>query len=140
MKLNQNGTIARYYKWFYMTDELPTNLCPFFWWLALSLLLAVVMMPTIAIYRKMRELKAPYVEWIIAGVFLWVAILAVVALIIHFVTNPIGTSIFAGIALSVAFITFITTRKSEAIKESKRIVAEKLRSAKEGYCPRIDWE
>lgn len=31
MKLNSNSISVKLYKWFYATNVLPTNLCPYFW-------------------------------------------------------------------------------------------------------------
>ena len=41
MKLNQNSLTANLYKWFYVTDQLPTNLCPYFWKLAFMLVVLI---------------------------------------------------------------------------------------------------
>lgn len=41
MTLNQNSTSAKLYKWFYGTNDLPTNLCPYFWKLVLAWLVLV---------------------------------------------------------------------------------------------------
>lgn len=35
MRLNQNSTSARLFRWFYVTSEMPKNLCPYFWKLVL---------------------------------------------------------------------------------------------------------
>ena len=31
MKLNRNSISARLYRWFYITDNMPQSLCPYFW-------------------------------------------------------------------------------------------------------------
>ena len=31
MKLNSNSVTARLYRWFYMNDQMPKSLCPYFW-------------------------------------------------------------------------------------------------------------
>lgn len=40
MQLNKKSWYVIYYKWFYTTDMLPYNLCPFFWKLVIALLLS----------------------------------------------------------------------------------------------------
>jgi len=41
MTLNSNSTSTKLYKWFYGTNDLPTNLCPYFWKLVLAWLVLV---------------------------------------------------------------------------------------------------
>ena len=36
MKLKSNSISSKLYRWFYGTDSLPTNLCPYFWKLVLA--------------------------------------------------------------------------------------------------------
>jgi hypothetical protein len=41
MTLNQNSTSASLYKWLYGTQDLPNNLCPYFWKVVLAYLVIV---------------------------------------------------------------------------------------------------
>jgi hypothetical protein len=41
MKLNSNSISAKLYKWFYATNDLPTNLCPYFWKLIFAWLIVI---------------------------------------------------------------------------------------------------
>lgn len=41
MELNKNSTTARLYRWFYNIKEMPQNLCPYFWKLALMWILVI---------------------------------------------------------------------------------------------------
>lgn len=41
MKLNQNSPSAKLYRWFYGTEVMPTNLCPYFWKLAVAYIFAL---------------------------------------------------------------------------------------------------
>jgi len=52
MKLNQNSLSAKLYRWFYKTDTMPTNLCPYFW----KLVTAVILSPLFAIYTLPYEI------------------------------------------------------------------------------------
>lgn len=51
MKLNQNSISARLYRWFYLTEDMPTNLCPYFWKLVVMYILlipvGIITLPTI---------------------------------------------------------------------------------------------
>jgi|LakMenEpi03Aug12_release.lakeMendotaPanAssembly.Ray.scaffolds.fasta_scaffold1349556_1 hypothetical protein len=59
MTLNQNSTSARLYKWLYGTQDLPNNLCPYFWKVVLAylvivpyILLALPYLIVLAIYKE----------------------------------------------------------------------------------------
>ena len=41
MKLNHNSISARLYRWFYIKDEMPQTLCPYFWKLAIMWILII---------------------------------------------------------------------------------------------------
>lgn len=41
MKLNHNSISARLYRWFYITDEMPQTLCPYFWKLVIMWMLII---------------------------------------------------------------------------------------------------
>jgi hypothetical protein len=41
MKLNQNSISSKLYRWFYGTNDLPNNLCPYFWKLVLAWLVLI---------------------------------------------------------------------------------------------------
>jgi hypothetical protein len=41
MKLNSNSISSKLYRWFYGTNDLPNNLCPYFWKLALAWLVVI---------------------------------------------------------------------------------------------------
>ena len=41
MKLNSNSISSKLYKWFYGTEGLPNNLCPYFWKLVLAWLILI---------------------------------------------------------------------------------------------------
>jgi hypothetical protein len=41
MKLNSNSISSKLYRWFYGTNDLPNNLCPYFWKLVLAWLVIV---------------------------------------------------------------------------------------------------
>jgi hypothetical protein len=41
MKLNSNSISSKLYRWFYGTNDLPNNLCPYFWKLVLAWLVLI---------------------------------------------------------------------------------------------------
>lgn len=56
MKLNQNSISAQLYRWFYGTQQMPSNLCPYFWKLVTAIVFAIplfiITIPHILMYRK----------------------------------------------------------------------------------------
>ena len=58
MKLNKNSISSKLYRWFYGTNDLPNNLCPYFWKLVLAWLVLIpyslVCLPSIImeVYEK----------------------------------------------------------------------------------------
>lgn len=59
MQLNHNSFSAKLYRWFYGVDSMPGNLCPYFWKLVISYVMAlpilVLTLPYEIIYFKSRE-------------------------------------------------------------------------------------
>lgn len=59
MKLNHNSISARLYRWFYLTDNMPTNLCPYFWKLVL---MYVLIIPAALLYMPGHIMKSHTTE------------------------------------------------------------------------------
>lgn len=59
MKLNQNSISARMYRWFYLTYDMPQNLCPYFWKLVIMWVLIIpyglISLPVIIIKQEPDE-------------------------------------------------------------------------------------
>ena len=74
MKLDQNSISARLFRWFYATNGMPKNLCPYFWKLVLMwvfiLPYTILSLPVI-----LRDWKDPYyrttLERMGTGVLVW---------------------------------------------------------------------
>lgn len=56
MKAKRNSISARLYRWFYFTDEMPNNLCPYFWKLVIAYTL-ILPLTAICIPVILKELK-----------------------------------------------------------------------------------
>ncbi len=78
MKLNQNSLSAKLYRWFYGTEVMPTNLCPYFWKLVAAYIfaapLAIWTAPYSVIYKDDEDrvpiserLGISFIAWIIIG-------------------------------------------------------------------------
>ena len=62
MKLNQNSITAKIYRWFYGTDDMPSNLCPYFWKLVTALIFGfpffIITLPFTLVYRDAKYKKS----------------------------------------------------------------------------------
>ena len=77
MKLNRNSIIARLYRWFYMTGEMPQSLCPYFWKLVFMWILLI---PVVIISIPSAIVKPKPTEWSVRigiGFFGWCGLLIV---------------------------------------------------------------
>lgn len=56
MKLDFNSPISKTYRWFYVTDQMPQNLCPYFWKLVLMWILiapyTILSVPYMIFYKN----------------------------------------------------------------------------------------
>lgn len=61
MKLNSNSVSSKLYRWFYGTNDLPNNLCPYFWKLVLAWLVLIpyslVCLPVIIMELKDKDYR-----------------------------------------------------------------------------------
>ena len=59
MKLTKNSFNSKLYRWFYCTNQLPINLCPYFWKLLMAwvLLIPVVVITLPVTLGEIRSLK-----------------------------------------------------------------------------------
>ena len=77
MKLNQNSLSARLYRWFYLTDSMPQNLCPYFWKLVIMWIIIIPYgLVTLPAVRFKSELDGWSMRFI-GGAFMWLMIFAV---------------------------------------------------------------
>ena len=67
MQLNKKSWYVIYYKWFYTTESLPYNLCPFFWKLVVALLLSpldLLAIPCLLLLlRRIKKDRKVYTEY-----------------------------------------------------------------------------
>lgn len=86
MKLNFNSPISKTYRWFYATDQMPQNLCPYFWKLVLMWILIVpyviLSLPYLIAYKKDKGNSVA--EKPGSGLMIWVALGMVAAMLFSF--------------------------------------------------------
>jgi hypothetical protein len=162
MKLNQNSLSAKLYRWFYKTDTMPTNLCPYFWKLVtaviLSPLLAIHTLPYEIIHYK-RKCRDTYSDILGVSLAYWLIIIAVICMISPlslFFYTPDKDSLLMGmivlafciwVSLIVIGITwaivktvvYLQSKKSDDEK-TDNIIVEMVKAKYHKYCPKIDWK
>jgi hypothetical protein len=166
MKLNQNSLSAKLYRWFYKTDTMPTNLCPYFW----RLVTAVILSPLLAIYtlpyeiiNDKRSRRDTYGDMLGTSFVYWAIITAVICMIstlgLFFYTPDKDSLLWVMMAVgfclwSCLIVIGITwaivktveylrndnhSKKSNAEKTDNTIV-EMVKAKYHKYCPKIDWK
>jgi len=162
MKLNQNSLSAKLYRWFYKTDTMPTNLCPYFW----KLVTAVILSPLFAIYTLPYEIinykrwhRYTYSDMLGESLICWLLIAAIICMI-----SPLGLFFYIpdkGSLLSVimtigcilwgslilvgitwAIVKTVVYLESKKIDDEKtdNIIVEMVKAKYHKYCPKIDWK
>jgi hypothetical protein len=163
MKLNQKSLSAKLYRWFYKTNTMPTNLCPYFW----KLVTAVILSPLFAIYTLPYEIinykhsrRDTYGDMLETSAAYWCFIAAVICMISSlglFFYTPDKSSllgvimgvgcIFWGclIVVGVTWAIIILTQEHLQSKKSDdektdNIIVEMVKAKYHKYCPKIDWK
>jgi mannose/fructose/N-acetylgalactosamine-specific phosphotransferase system component IIC len=86
MKLNSNSVTARLYRWFYMNDQMPKSLCPYFWKLLIMWFLlipyAIVTLPIIVfgVFDRSVDDEFDCGGRLMASGFLWFLVYGVVSM------------------------------------------------------------
>jgi hypothetical protein len=145
MKANKNSISARLYRWFYFTDEMPSNLCPYFWKLVVAYTLILplgILCTPILLDRAQKFFETEdWFQRIIGSALIWaalflgfVAIFSPITLLIWgwFAEKTIfNTWQFVGlvtwgvvlvIALVSAIMYFISIRKKKKLKYSREFI------------------
>ena len=71
MKLNHNSISARLYRWFYMTQDMPQTLCPYFWKLVV---MWIFILPLSIITAPLMVISSKPEDWfgrIVGGLLIW---------------------------------------------------------------------
>ena len=162
MKLDQNSLSAKLYRWFYKTDTMPTNLCPYFW----KLVTAVILSPLLAIHTLPYEIinykrsrRDTYGDMLGISLAYWCLIAAIICMIsslglFFYIPNKssslwvimdvgcmlwgclIGVGIGWGINKTVKYLK---SKKSDTEK-TDNIIVEMMKAKYHKYCPKIDWK
>lgn len=134
MKINRNNLSARLYRWFYITDEMPKTLCPYFWKLVIMYMLilpvGIINLPLI-IFNENDEFDN-WGERFGIGVLCYTFLFLISLMLFSIVTIPIwglfendykhfqlGGIMVWSVAITV-FIGFLMVKLINKIKDKKR--------------------
>ena len=157
MNLDKNSNLARLYRWFYCTDDMPGNLCAYFWRLVIMIILVVpsfiVSLPYVIVSYFKEE--ADNENNILVGIFIYIGLYLLFALGVSvsfifinyekdsfmYITSFIGIAVVVStiLALSLSYRDkYLRRRKTK--KKDPNLIKEFIRAKKNKYCPRIDWD
>lgn len=157
MNLNRNSLHARLYRFFYATDEMPRNLCPYFWKLLLAFAVivpyVVIALPIFICDHLIKERTASGAR-LGLGLLVWLALGFTLALacgnyhIIRFLCNlkfnkelSSFAAFYDGIIIIIFLIWTIRTllKKAHSKEPPEYIVIEFIKASYNKYCPSIKW-
>lgn len=156
MKLSTKSWHAMLYNWVYR-DNLPNNLCPYFWKIIIGLIL-VIPFTILALPILIYSLIDKYVDddmnlfmQGIAGFFIYL-VLGICFIILSPFLNMIGMNLpqqlisggwfLIGFIGSCGIIALIkkSREKSKSKEKSPNIFKEFIKAKYNKYCPKIDWK
>lgn len=167
MKLKFNSPIAKLYRWYYIKEEMPESLCPYFWKLVLMWVLIVpyiIFSLPMIIFKKSDSVDS-CIDRCTSGVLLWVFIFftldAIFSISVFWHLYPDGTLLGVlqtlGLVFLVVYIVVIIacfifyiiekhdySYKKPPVKTKKEkrpsIIVEFIKAKYNKYCPRIEWD
>lgn len=164
MILNHNSISAKLYRWFYGTNVMPNNLCPYFWKLVIAYTFAlpvlILSLPYIIVDKdnSMDTLTNRIIKGIIlyGMLFLAICMLSVFGLFFVLPENDglyfimVTTGVGLWIPCVVFGLTYLISKLFEKWKERKynrypeepktNIIVEMVKAKYHKYCPKIDWK
>ena len=159
MKLNEKSVTSKLYRWFYGTQSMPTNLCPYFWKLVVMWIFIVPMsilaITNTFIYKLSKgELGADSHEdiWgkfsygIVFYLVIYIASCMIIALSYLFIGYENGTALFTLSAIGFVFwffwiVGFIALFIKDMTDNDHNdgVVKGFVKAKYNKYCPTIEW-
>ena len=165
MILNRDSIIPRIYRWFYVTNNMPENLCPYFWKLVLMWIVIVpyiiISIPGTIIFKKHKvdSTGERLARGILSSTLISVVLSMLWSLSIFFIGEfPKGSFLYviqeAGIIIWFIFIVIVfyllvdwlirryNKYKIGFIKSKKEssVIFEWMKATYNKYCPMISWK
>lgn len=157
MKLNKNSWLAKYVLWFTLRNNLPKDLCSYFWTSLSTVILAPLMLlvwiPEIIISYVFSE---EIYDWEDRGnktfAFYFISGIVFTLGVLIYKWPIITISIILGLAILifaiVKMVRYFQDRKYDNLQHDERgrvirkpnIIVEFVKAKKKKYCPIIEWE
>jgi hypothetical protein len=157
MELNQNSITSKIYRWFYNKayNEMPNNLCPYFWQLVFMWIVfipSVILSLPYSIYTKLQDNESEHHPGV--GLLLWFGLWAFKCILLGFgliffeyeKDGYLEFCAFFGILFTIILLILFS---SEIIKYFKpktytkpkpNIIIEFTKAKYNKYCPKINWK
>lgn len=155
MKLNFNSIGARLYRFYYGTNQMPSNLCPYFWKLAVAwvtiLPLLILTFPGYLLLKKTKSFS----DTIGNRVFSLLIVIVCAFIIYYTIAVPVAWYVFntnivpgngsgnenaivslAVDGLLILFCIYLFTKETNFLRVPSEFVKSKVR----GICPSIEWD
>lgn len=155
MNLSKNSFSAKLYRFFYNTDDLPNNLCPYFWQLLLAYILVIPFILPVIILRYGTDKNIDIPAAIIIGIrlvvqFALITITSMIIIPINLFTGlfnlkvidfMITFAIIGYLIVAIIGLFFLVDKLSTLTTNSNKIsiVGEFIKAKYNNYCPKIDW-
>lgn len=147
--MKKDGKIAKFYKYSNGSNELPNNLCNYFW----ALVFMIVSLP-LTFWTYIPRINSGYNDDYKFRTGFSIITLIIVSLLL-FAFAFTGTLIYRypqvmilvlGIPSILGIFYWLAVRNhpgnpvKELVSDTSTILVNKVKSVKEGYCPKIEWE
>jgi magnesium-transporting ATPase (P-type) len=165
MTLKENSRSAKLYRWFFMKDKMPGNLCPYFWQLLLMYITIIPYTIWGGIYfisqsRKKYEMADNFSDrFVFSSIFNFLIFLAfcmivsVSSLFINYEKHSLieGLSYVGDIVWALTIFCLILSclistyekffkKKITDEVEEDSVITEFVKAKYNKYCPKIDWQ
>lgn len=163
MNSSYNSITAKLYRWFYVTDKMPTNLCPYFWKCVLMYLLILPytifslpsilldLIPSMKDFNNIKSTMDRPKSAIGLYFILYLVISVIFTLIFIWSATPSDIDNYAhlylpGVIISattlIGLVGFLYTKNKKHRGERNKtdnITISFIKSRYNKYCPKINW-
>lgn len=166
MILNHNSISAKLYRWFYETNIMPNNLCPYFWKLVIAYTFALPLLILTLPYTILHREKHSSTPRIVYSILFYLITFAVISMLsvfglgfaipeentLYFIMVIFGLAVWISIFLfGVAKLISVLIIKWQSWRYYKKYIYDKPKTTKVNlivemvkakyhkYCPKIDW-
>lgn len=148
MLLNQNSISAKLYRWYYNTNSMPQNLCPYFWQLVI---MWVTILP-LTLFSLPFQLgtkfdKASWDERLSTSFIFYLLLILLFGVVLYSIKLisqltaleliMIGVMV-CGFGIGILIAKYF--RKDYSKPKEPSVIIEFAKASYNKYCPKIDWK